>query len=65
MTNILDKEFTIGTWITLGHPAIAEILSSVGFDWIAVDLDLSNGLCGMVQPSGEQCSVLRRSVLRR
>ncbi len=32
---------TIGSWITLAHPAIAEILATAGFDWLAVDLEHS------------------------
>ena len=31
----------IGSWITLGHPSIAEIMSKVGFDWLAIDLEHS------------------------
>lgn len=31
----------LGTWITLGHPAIAEIFARSGFDWIVVDLEHS------------------------
>ena len=30
---------TLGTWIQIGHPAVAEILASIGFDWIAVDCE--------------------------
>ena len=30
---------TIGSWITIGHPAIAEIMSKAGFDWLAVDME--------------------------
>jgi 2-dehydro-3-deoxyglucarate aldolase len=29
----------IGSWITLGHPAIAEIMADAGFDWLAIDLE--------------------------
>lgn len=32
---------TVGSWITLGHPAIAEILAKAGFDWLVVDLEHS------------------------
>jgi len=32
---------TIGSWITLAHPAIAEIMAKAGFDWLAVDLEHS------------------------
>jgi len=31
----------LGSWITLAHPAIAEIMSKSGFDWLAVDLEHS------------------------
>lgn len=31
----------IGSWITLAHPAIAEIMAKSGFDWLAVDLEHS------------------------
>jgi len=41
MNPILSK-VSIGTWITLGHPAIAEIFSDAGFDWLAVDLEHSS-----------------------
>jgi 2-dehydro-3-deoxyglucarate aldolase len=34
-------EFTVGSWITLAHPAIAEIMAKAGFDWLAVDLEHS------------------------
>ena len=30
---------TLGSWITLGHPSIAEILASAGYDWLVVDLE--------------------------
>ena len=33
---------TIGSWITLGHPAVAEIFASIGFDWLVIDLEHSS-----------------------
>jgi 2-keto-3-deoxy-L-rhamnonate aldolase RhmA len=36
---LLNNDLSLGTWIQIGHPAIAEILSKVGFDWICVDLE--------------------------
>ena len=36
-----NGETTVGSWITLGHPGIAEIFSQVGFDWLVVDLEHS------------------------
>lgn len=32
---------SIGSWITLAHPSIAEIMAKSGFDWLAVDLEHS------------------------
>ncbi|MGE5466075.1 MAG: HpcH/HpaI aldolase family protein [Ignavibacteria bacterium] len=32
---------SLGSWITLGHPGIAEILANAGFDWLVVDLEHS------------------------
>jgi len=37
----LDQTLSIGSWITLAHPAIAEIMANAGFDWLAVDLEHS------------------------
>jgi len=31
----------IGSWITLNHPSIAEIMADAGFDWLCVDLEHS------------------------
>lgn len=32
---------TIGSWITLGHPSIAEIMAAAGFDWLVLDTEHS------------------------
>lgn len=38
---IKNREPVIGSWITLAHPAIAEIMVDAGFDWLAIDLEHS------------------------
>lgn len=38
---INSRALTLGSWITLGHPAIAEIMAKAGFDWLVVDLEHS------------------------
>jgi 2-dehydro-3-deoxyglucarate aldolase len=38
---LLKNRVTIGSWITLGEPAIAEIMAKSGFDWLAVDMEHS------------------------
>lgn len=35
------RKKTIGSWITLADPAIAEIMAKAGFDWLAIDLEHS------------------------
>lgn len=32
---------SVGSWISVGHPTIAEVLAKAGFDWIVVDLEHS------------------------
>ena len=39
--NPLLKNTSIGSWVTLSHPGIAEIMASAGFDWLAVELEHS------------------------
>lgn len=34
-----NNELTIGSWITIGHPAIPEILATAGFDWLVIDIE--------------------------
>lgn len=36
-----DRKLSIGSWITIGDNAIAEIMSRAGFDWLAVDMEHS------------------------
>ena len=38
---INSNKVTIGTWITIGHHSIVEILSSAKFDWFAIDMEHS------------------------
>jgi len=32
-------EVTIGGWVQIGHPEIAEIMAEIGFDWIVFDME--------------------------
>lgn len=56
-----SNKLSIGSWITLGEPAVAEIMAGRGFDWLVVDMEHSVitldkaqelirviGLCGVV-----------------
>ena len=34
-------QLTIGSWITIGDPIIAEIMANAGFEWLTVDMEHS------------------------
>ncbi|MGZ3756163.1 MAG: HpcH/HpaI aldolase family protein [Mucilaginibacter sp.] len=34
-----NRQLTIGSWITIGHPSIPEILSTAKFDWLVIDIE--------------------------
>ena len=38
---IEDRELTIGSWVTIGHGEVAEIMARAGFDWLTVDMEHS------------------------
>jgi len=39
--SIIQKQTTIGSWITIANPAIAEIMARAGFDWLVLDMEHS------------------------
>jgi 2-dehydro-3-deoxyglucarate aldolase len=34
-----NNQLTIGSWITIGHPSIVEIMSSARFEWLVIDME--------------------------
>ena len=32
---------SIGSWITIGHHSIIEIMATAGFDWLVIDMEHS------------------------
>ena len=36
---LTKRELTIGSWITFGDPAVAEIMARAGFDWLTIDME--------------------------
>jgi 2-keto-3-deoxy-L-rhamnonate aldolase RhmA len=40
-TRLRTGEAVLGSWITLGHASVAEIMARAGFDWLVVDLEHS------------------------
>ena len=43
------NELSIGSWITIGHPAIPEIFATAGFDWLVIDIEHTTIDFSMVQ----------------
>lgn len=75
-TKLKNNELTIGTWVTIGHPSVIEILASAGFEWITLDIEHSainietvqnllghiqgNGMEGIVRVSKNEEVVIKR-----
>ena len=38
---LANKQVSIGTWMTMAHPSIAELLAMAGYDWVVVDTEHS------------------------
>lgn len=36
-----NRDLTIGSWITIGNTAVAEIMANAGYDWLTVDMEHS------------------------
>lgn len=58
------KNTTIGSWITLNNPSIAEIMADAGFDWLCVDMEHSvtdyfeaQQLIAIIQSKGKKAYV--------
>ena len=59
-----NKEISIGSWLTIPHQAIIEIMSTAGFDWLTIDMEHSPisietimNLIGHIQGNGMQALV--------
>lgn len=61
---LLTKELSIGSWLTIPHQAIIEILGTAGFEWLTIDMEHSPisiettmNLIGHIQGNGMQALV--------
>jgi 2-dehydro-3-deoxyglucarate aldolase len=35
------EKLTLGSWITIGHPIVAEVMARSGFEWLTIDMEHS------------------------
>lgn len=72
------RENTIGSWITIGHQAIIDILAEAGFDWLCIDLEhtaidfnelqiliafiQSHGMAALVRVSKNEEVIIKRAL---
>lgn len=48
LKNKLKKnELTIGSWVTIAHPSVVDIMASAGFEWLVVDMEHTSIDLGM------------------
>ncbi|MBA4142268.1 MAG: 2,4-dihydroxyhept-2-ene-1,7-dioic acid aldolase [Nitrosospira sp.] len=64
-SKLARNALTIGSWITLGHPAVAEIMGAAGFDWLVLDtehsvLELSEVQILIQVLDGQRCPAIVR-----
>ncbi len=36
---LLERTLSLGTWVQIAHPAVAEVLAGAGFDWVCADAE--------------------------
>lgn len=43
--NLASGLSVIGSWVTVAHPTVAEVMAQAGFDWLAIDME--HGIVGV------------------
>ena len=36
---LVDRELTIGSWLSFGYTPVTEMMAKAGFDWLVVDME--------------------------
>ena len=59
-----NNELTVGSWVTIGHPAVIDIMASAGFEWLVVDMEhtsidltMAHNLIATIQANGMKALV--------
>lgn len=56
---------SVGSWVTIGHTSIIEIMSSANFDWLAIDMEHSTITIDIIQDLIIACKSRNKDVLVR
>lgn len=61
---LTNNELTLGSWLTINHQSVVEIMATAGFEWLCIDLEHSAisisdvlNLIGHIQGNGMQALV--------
>ena len=59
-----NNELTLGSWVTIGHPAVIDIMASAGFEWLVIDMEhtsidltMAHTLIATIQANGMKALV--------
>ncbi|MFA6136933.1 MAG: aldolase/citrate lyase family protein [Sulfurimonas sp.] len=59
-----NNQLTIGSWVTIGHPSVIDIMSSAGFEWLVIDMEhtsidltMAHNLIATIQANGMKALV--------
>ena len=59
-----NNELTLGSWLTINHQSVVEIMATAGFEWLCIDIEHSAiaisdvlNLIGHIQGNGMQALV--------
>lgn len=62
--SLKNNNLTIGSWLTIPHRSVVEIMSTAGFDWLAVDIEHSpinisevSSMISQIQANGMQALI--------
>jgi 2-dehydro-3-deoxyglucarate aldolase len=54
-----NNQLTLGSWITIGHPSVVDIMASAGFEWLVIDMEhtsidltMAHNLIATIQANG-------------
>lgn len=38
-TKLKNNQLTLGSWVTIGHPSVVDVMSTAGFEWLVIDME--------------------------